>query len=281
VNTNRSYVQLFPNLSINYKLDKFNALGLSVSRRIDRPNYKQLNPFRYYINENTYTVGNTELRPQITNAFELNHTISDKYNIKYSFSQTKDNILQILSPDQTSDNVVQQTDKNLAILNFYSINVSTPFQIANWFKNFTNTLISYGQFKGNLVNTNINTGLLSVQINTTNTFNITPTLSTEISYNYFSRQRSGFLTSRSNGMLGLGVQKQLLNKMANIKFNVSDVLLTGTLRANTSTNGYTENYIQNYDSRLATLSFSYRFGKSNQTTKKKISGAEDERRRAG
>ncbi|MGF1924631.1 MAG: TonB-dependent receptor domain-containing protein, partial [Bacteroidia bacterium] len=53
----RSYTQLFPNLALDYKLSETNTLGLSISRRIDRPNYRQLNPFRYYLNENTYTVG--------------------------------------------------------------------------------------------------------------------------------------------------------------------------------------------------------------------------------
>lgn len=281
IKTKRSYVQLFPNISLNYKLNRLNTIGLSISRRIDRPNYKQLNPFRYYLNENTYTVGNTDLKPQMTNAFELSHTIADKYNIKYSYSHTRDNMLQILSPDPSLPTVVQQTDKNLAVLNFYSVNISTPFQISGWFKNYTNVLLSYGQFKGNLVNTDINTGLVSVQINSTNTFNVTPTLSAELSCNYLSRQRSGFLTARSNGMIGIGVQKQLLNKMANIKFNVTDVFLGGTIRANTQTNGYSEDYVQNYDSRQATLSISYRFGKGAQQTKKKVSGAEDERRRAG
>jgi hypothetical protein len=281
VNTKRSYIQLFPNLSLSYKLNTLNTIGLSISRRVDRPNYKQLNPFRYYINENTYTVGNTDLKPQITKAFEFNHTIGDKYNIKYSYSQTKDNILEVLSPDPSLPNVVQQTDKNLAVLNFYSIDFSTPFQISSRVKNYTNILLTYGQFKGNLVNTDINTGLVSFQLNSTNTFNITSTLTAELSCNYLSRERSGFLTSRSNGTIGIGVQKQLLNKMATIKLNVSDVFLTGTIIANTSTKGYSEDYRQTYDSRQATLSFSYRFGKGAQQIKKKVSGAEDERRRAG
>lgn len=280
VNTERSYLQLFPNLSMTYKVNKINTIGLSLSRRIDRPNYRQLNPFRYYINENTYTEGNTNLRPQLTHAIELSHTIAAKYNIKYTYSRTTDNMLQILSPDPNLPNVVQQTDRNLAVLNFYSLNLSAPLQINKWLKNYSNVLLSYGQFKGNLANTALDAGLVSLQITSTGTFTLSSTFSAELNANYLSRQRSGFLTSRANGTIGAGLQKQLLNKMASLKFNVSDIFLTGIVRATTSTNGYLEHYVQNYDSRQATLSFSYRFGQA-PSTKKKITGAEEERRRAG
>lgn len=277
----RSYTQLFPNLSLDYKLDKTNSIGLSISRRIDRPNYRQLNPFRYYLNENTYTVGNVDLKPQLTNAFEISHVLSEKYTFRYAFSRTTNNMTQILSPDPNLPNVVQQTDRNLAVFSYYSVNFSAPVTIYQWLKSHVNLLGNYKHFKGNLANTELNNRMASVQLNLTNTITISPLLTAELTSSYTTRERHGFVIFRSNGMLGMGINQQLLQKKASIKLNVSDIFLSAKPIGNTNTNGYSEDFWQNNDTRQATLSFSYRFGKGGQPAKKKTSGADDERRRAG
>jgi outer membrane receptor protein involved in Fe transport len=50
----RNYVDLFPNGAVSYDPDEKNAFSLSYSRRIDRPNYEDLNPFENKIDELTY-----------------------------------------------------------------------------------------------------------------------------------------------------------------------------------------------------------------------------------
>src|SRR6187200_847137 len=49
-----SYTQLFPSAYFNYSIKADQRIGVSVSRRIDRPNYSQLNPFLFLIDVTTY-----------------------------------------------------------------------------------------------------------------------------------------------------------------------------------------------------------------------------------
>ncbi|MGO8055885.1 TonB-dependent receptor domain-containing protein, partial [Rhizobium leguminosarum] len=42
---NRNYTSLFPTSFINYDVNKSNSFTLSYGRRINRPNYQDLNPF--------------------------------------------------------------------------------------------------------------------------------------------------------------------------------------------------------------------------------------------
>src|SRR6187200_897334 len=49
-----SYTQLFPSAYFNYSIKEDQRIGVSVSRRIDRPNYSQLNPFLFLIDVTTY-----------------------------------------------------------------------------------------------------------------------------------------------------------------------------------------------------------------------------------
>src|SRR5690606_14180682 len=39
----RNYTQLFPSVAAQYHLTKIHDIGLTLSRRIERPNYQQLN----------------------------------------------------------------------------------------------------------------------------------------------------------------------------------------------------------------------------------------------
>lgn len=50
------YTNLFPTLYVQYKLDTIqkHVVGLSMGRRINRPNYKDLNPFTYPIDRFTF-----------------------------------------------------------------------------------------------------------------------------------------------------------------------------------------------------------------------------------
>jgi iron complex outermembrane recepter protein len=80
-----SYTQLFPSAFFNYKLKEDHTLGASVSRRIDRPGYSQLNPFLFLIDVTTYSTGNPSLLPQFTWSYELSYTMKNiNFTLGYS-----------------------------------------------------------------------------------------------------------------------------------------------------------------------------------------------------
>ncbi len=53
-----TYLNFFPSGGVTYYINKSNALGVTYSRRIDRPSYQDLNPFEYKLDELTYEKGN-------------------------------------------------------------------------------------------------------------------------------------------------------------------------------------------------------------------------------
>ncbi|MDF3077298.1 MAG: TonB-dependent receptor plug [Sphingobacteriaceae bacterium] len=280
-NFDRSYSQLFPSGYIGYKFNAKHELGISVSRRINRPTYNQLNPFKYYINASTYSTGNPFLKPELTYSFEITHTYNQQLNMKYSYSRTVDNMISVLSLDNPSSNLVIQTDRNLALLNYYSFSLSTPAQITNWFTSTNNVTAYYGQYSGNLVNTNLRSGRATVQVNSNNNLTFSPTFSGEIVGTYQSREIYAFLDLNPIWSLSAGVQKQLWNKKASVKLNVGDMFYTNTVKATTRSNGYEEKFFQKRDTRTAAVSFTYKFGKSQGSQgPRKTGGAEEEKRRA-
>ncbi|RNI26259.1 TonB-dependent receptor [Rufibacter latericius] len=282
----RNYTQLFPSAFLGYTVNKTHNLGLSVSRRIDRPTYNQLNPFVYFIDPSTKSAGNPFLLPQTTYAFEFTHTLKDKFVTKLSYSHTTDVIISVLSPEPQTDPeqipVVIQQDRNLAKLHYYGASLSVPVSVARWFTSTNNFELYYGLYQGNLVGTNLRNGRPTVNVNSNNVFTLPRNWSAEVIGVFQSREVYGFLDIQPIRHLSLGVQKQLWDKKANIKLNVADVFYSNKVRATTELSGYFERFYQRRDTRVATLSFTYRFGKNQVApARRRTGGAEDEKRRAG
>lgn len=69
----RDYFNLFPSGHLNYELPAQNALQISYSRRINRPNFWSLNPFFSFSDPRNFFSGNPNLNPEFTNSLELSH----------------------------------------------------------------------------------------------------------------------------------------------------------------------------------------------------------------
>ncbi|MPT31054.1 MAG: TonB-dependent receptor, partial [Chryseobacterium sp.] len=72
----KNYTQLFPSAVFSYDVDDKNSVELNFSRRITRPNYRQLNPFKFYLDPTTYQAGNPNLDPQTTMNYEFTYSLS-------------------------------------------------------------------------------------------------------------------------------------------------------------------------------------------------------------
>ena len=86
----RSYTGLFPTMFVSYKANDKNQLGFSYGRRINRPDYEDLNPFMFFIDKYTYGSGNPFLKPSYAHAFELSHTYNQFLTTTINYSNTKD-----------------------------------------------------------------------------------------------------------------------------------------------------------------------------------------------
>ncbi len=69
-------VSLFPSAFLSYKLSESQDLQFNYTRRINRPNFFQLLPFVNYTDPQNLSVGNAGLKPEFTNSFEANYSLT-------------------------------------------------------------------------------------------------------------------------------------------------------------------------------------------------------------
>jgi hypothetical protein len=278
----RNYTQLFPSAFVGYTLSKKHDLGISLSRRINRPSYNQLNPFKNFLDPSTYSAGNPFLEPELSYSFEFTHTFDQRIVTKLSYTRTTDVMLQVLSPDTTQEKLVVQTFRNLATLDYYGLTVTVPFSIGNWFNSVNNGTFYYGLYKGFLAETDLRNGRPTFNLNSNNTIKLPNNWSAELTGVYRGKEVYGFLDVDPIWFVSAGVQKQFWDKKASLKLNVTDAFYTNKVRGATELTRYSENFYQRRDSQVATLSFNYRFGQAKEApSRRRTGGAEEEKNRAG
>ena len=278
----RHYFQLFPSAAVKHTFSDKNETSLSLSRRIDRPSYGQLNPFRSYINPTTYGAGNQNLRPQTSYNVELTHTFRQKYSLGLSYAVTANPIVGALQPAPEGGQVVVSTTENLDRQYNYALTLTAPLDLAKWWSVYNNAVLYYSRFQGNLAGTTLNAGRPAFTLSQNHTFVLGHDWKADLTANYDSPNRYAFFVGRGQGQVSVGVQKGLWHNQATVKLNATDVFFTNKTRATVAFDNYGERFFQRYESRVVTLSLSYRFGNDKVApSKRRGGGAEDEKRRAG
>lgn len=283
-----SYFQLFPSAFFNYKFTEEKTLGVSVSRRIDRPGYFQLNPFLFLIDVTTYATGRPGLLPQLTWSYELSYTVrSLNFTLGYSHTVNNQNIAIARFKDvfpniPADDNVTVQIPINLSSSDYFGLSVSTPVKVTKWWNMINNANIYYNHFNGQLGSTTLDNGKPVVDIRTNNTFTFKKGWVAELNANFSSGGQYGFMVSDPQWGLAAGVQKSVMKNKGTLRFNITDIFWTNLPRAVITYDNYIEKWHAFRETRVANLSFTYRFGNNKvQAARRRTTASEEERQRAG
>ena len=278
-NITRNYLDLFPSVFINHTLNDKNEINFSYSRRIDRPQYDNLNPFVYHLDPYTYQKGNPYLKPQYTNNFEFGYTFNKNLNITLGYSHTTDVITEVPGTDPATK-VSFVTTQNLQIQNAYNINVYSPYTISKWWNGNFNLTGFYLGFKSNgLEGGNLDNGRSAFQFRTTQTFLPLAGYKAELTTNYQSALVYGLFNVKPQYSTDAGISHSFANKKANIKFSVSDIFNT---RRNDVTSVYQNNNLdirQKRETRIARLTLTYNFGNNKIKVREHRTGDDEEKGR--
>ncbi|NCI47825.1 outer membrane beta-barrel protein [Sediminibacterium soli] len=283
-----SYFQLFPSAFFNYKLKEDQTLGISVSRRIDRPGYSQLNPFLFLIDVTTYATGNPWLLPQFTWSYEMSYTLKNiNFTLGYSKTTQAQNITILLFRDAfpgilQPDNVTVQMPINLSSTEYYGVTVAAPLRIGKYWNMVNNINAYYNTFHGSIGVTQLNRGRLAFDYRMNNTFTLKKGWVLEFNGNFSSGGQYGFMVTDPQWAVAAGVQKSVLKNKGTLRFNITDIFWTTLPKAVITYNNYVEKWHASRETRVANLSFTYRFGKTTvQAARKRTTASEEERQRAG
>jgi iron complex outermembrane recepter protein len=278
----RDTTNIFPTAFVSYTVDKKNSLTVSYGRRINRPNYQDLNPFTYFLDTLSYRQGNIYLKPQYTHNIELTHAFMNKFITTINYNHTGDVISQIIKPEPNSK-IRFLTVDNVAEFRNMGISITAPFTLAKWWNANLFTNIYNNRYKGVYDTFNINLAFTSFVVNLTNTITIGKGFTGEITGFYRHKAINNLSRMEPIYQMAFGLQKQVMEGKGTIRLNVRDPFAWQKFEGLNQYGLIDGNFLVRPDIRQVTATFTWRFGKNGQQAqpRRRSSSSQDEQNRAG
>ncbi len=284
--TDTSYFNLFPSVFVSYDATKNHQFGISYSRRLQRPDYGDLNPFEFYLDRYTVAAGNPYLKPSYSNNIELTHTFKHFLTTSVGYTHTKDKITQIVESEKdvvTGDTLsIRYKYLNVASSDVVNLNISFPVTITKWWSSFTYLSAYYNKYQTIVDAQSVSISSGGFMGRTQQTFTLPAGISAELSIFYLSPQIAdeGLFRMKAMKAVDLGVSKQILNKKGSIKINVNDVFNVQRFRGSFENAGRYTGVTSKWESQQVRVTFNYRFGNTSiKAARTRKTGLEDEQNR--
>ena len=257
------YFELFPSAHTTYSKTPFSVWQLSYSRRINRPETHEINPFTTYDDPYTLQRGNPFLLPEFIHVFEAGHNlIKSKFSLnttlyyrrindqKRRYLQLLDNGISEVSYDNLSMGNLKGAEVILGINPSKLIRSTITFNY--WHNNVSDAVISDG-------NSTSNHGW-SVDYSIMGNFK--GGLTAQVSGNYRGKMQvvQGIITPAYG--IDLAVRKRIMNNRGTIGLRAQDIFKTRNFNfLGENLDGYYFESKRIWESRQVWVSFSYFFGK--------------------
>jgi outer membrane receptor protein involved in Fe transport len=261
----KNSTSLFPTAYVSYKADDNNQFELNYGRRIERPDYKKLNPFIYFIDQYNYSVGNPNLRPQFSNNLELKHSYKSVLVTNLHCSYTNDVMNRVVIPDASTKGTYR-TDINLGITQSAGISVSYNKQLYHWFLLALASDAWFSKYAGKLLDEELKAegGGCYVSIDTQFVYRKW----TAEAYYGFSVARMDITTvGKPEHYVDVSLSRKLLDDTCILKLHVRDPFNLGRSVEYSAFDNTTSTADYKWQSQQLALSVNYNFGKATSKSK--------------
>ncbi|WP_353718136.1 TonB-dependent receptor [Dyadobacter sp. 676] len=269
----RKYANLFPSMHITYDFAKQNALQLSYSRRVRRPQYNDLSPFATYSDNRNYWSGNPDLNPEFTNAFELGHI---KYMNKGSltssiyYRHTNGKIISIRTVQDDGSSYTRP--ENLGTEDAYGAEFTGSFTPYPWWKLDGSANFFRAITDGTRVNEDFKSDTYSWFVRAMSRFTLWKNTDVQLRGNYEAPQQTPQGRRKALATLDLAATRDILRGNGTLTLTVVDVFNSRKFRSITEgANFYTRNSSQGR-LRQINLTLNYRLHQAKKKPKESLEG---------
>ncbi|NLR67572.1 TonB-dependent receptor [Chitinophaga varians] len=277
----RSYLQFFPTAFIAYDLDKESKVTLTYGRRIERPDYRSMNPFRFYLDQYTYNEGNPYLNPQYSHNIELGYSVWEgALTATLLYNRTTDIIQDVILQD-AAKNETYQRPENLNTRKVLGANINAQIPVGDNMATVIYMDYNDYDYSGTLNNepfrlkAGVFTGQLMQQVKLKSGWGF------QFMGMWSSRSIDGTFLVQPIGSLHAGIQKDILGKQGTVRLSASDIFGWNRYNAASRYQNIDIDMRGRWQSQVLKLTFTYRFNKNDKkdVTDKHESAASDEQKR--
>ncbi|ANQ48095.1 TonB-dependent receptor [Flammeovirga sp. MY04] len=258
-----NYASLFPTLHVQKKMGEFNTVGVSYSRRINRPSIFNMLPIEQRSNSSTVSVGNPNLQPSYTNSISFDHSYNkNKLGLNTSvYLRHSTDIIRNVSRYDSVEDVTVYTWANLGSSMTGGASISANYQIAKWWNIDANLNLFYLDIQDEneefTVPQDANPINWTAKLNTR--FTLPKNFTLQIMGRYAGQQYDAQNITQPTYALNLAVKKAILKRKGNISFKIDDIINSGFTK-DVYGRDFQEQTYYLQERPVYRLSFSYAFG---------------------
>ena len=273
---NQDYLNWFPVVSLSHQISDDVSVNANYKRSITRPSYTNLNPFTFFINENTVVLGNPNLTPTYQDHFKIGFDFLKHFTIE-AYYDNYDGAISELPRQDNDTNIIAFTPVNFDERIDFGFDFSFNYYISsNW---NLYALTSFYQIKEEVdfgegfINQSqwSNVSILSNNLSLLedNSLNI------NLSLMYGNKNLQFFETLQDRLISSLTITKTILNKKAVISLSVEDLFNMQDFDQSTNYLNQSSATFRDVDSRFIKLGFRYNFGNTKLNTNERATEAEE------
>jgi outer membrane receptor protein involved in Fe transport len=275
----QDYLNWFPNASLSHQItENINIYG-NYKRSITRPSYTNLNPFTFFLNENTVVLGNPNLVPTYKDHFKVGVNFLKHFTIEAYYDDYHGAIGEL--PRQNNiTNVIAYTPTNLDervdlgfdfAFDYYPTNTWNLYFVTSFFNinektNFGNGFVEQNQWSN-----------YSELMNTLSLLN-DKSLNVSFLLVYGSKNLQFFEVIKERLISELSVSTTIFNKKGVISLTIEDLFNKQDYNESVNYLNQSSASFTDVDSRYIKIGFRYRFGNTKLSTNERATSAEERER---
>jgi hypothetical protein len=277
-----NYLKLFPSLYVLHDLNETNQIYFSYNKRIYRPKFNELNPFKYFLNDNTVAFGNPNLKPEIDDVFILGYTFNTNYTFEVYYRYENDPNIEITYLDNDNrlfNRIFTNIDHNVS----YGLDFTTYTPITDHWNLYVLSSLFYNENNFFALDNNSellqnNNWNLYAQIINYFSFLEDKSLTADVSLSFITPYIEGPRTISNRTGFDINLRKSLWKNRASVSIGVLDVFNTQNFSTKIKYLDQDVNMKSSMENRLFTFGFNYKFGNFKlNDNKKEIDTKERER----
>jgi outer membrane receptor protein involved in Fe transport len=266
----KDYSSFYPSLHLAYQFSKISELQLNYSRRTNRPEGDELNPFPEYQDPLNIRAGNPHLLPEYIHSVEFGWQLRNEnlsmipslyYRYRYNGFTSVTEVVH--------DSILLTTEANLSNDQSAGLELIINGSIGK----HINADINASVFRSTIDASNIGFGNNKSIISSSGNFNITLKFSPNTALQMNSHYQSSRLTPQgkylSSFVMNIGGRHNLLDEKLSLVVTISDILKTRSQRIELRTPGLSRDVKATRDARIFYAGLTYHFGTSSKKNKEK------------
>jgi hypothetical protein len=265
------YFKFFPTLNLSHNFNEKHSLGISYSKRIQRPTYSSLNPFQLYLNDNTYLVGNPNLQPTISQLITLSYTLAQDYTFEVYYRH-EENTMSELTFQDNQDNKIKYVASNLKEEVDYGFDFLTYKNLTKyWSIYLVNSIFKVESQFFAIENNNeiLENSRWSMYSNLINYFKVDETTNAELSLLYISPLADGSSIMSTRAQVDFSIKKSIAKNKWVLSFTASDIFRTTGFEVRNNYLDQKNKYQAEFDNQWLRFGLRYNFGNTKLKTNQK------------